>query len=91
MTVATTKLKLLTLTQRRSAKGTEYLQGILGGLSVVGFKGKTTEWGETWDLFISERPQKSPAPTQHSGQQRPSRVDQDAVDLFQRPLQRDRG
>jgi hypothetical protein len=88
MTTTTTKIKLLTLTHRRSAKGTEYLQGILGGLSVVGFKGKETEWGETWDIFVSERQQK---PQQSHGQQRPSRVDQDAVDLFQRPLSRDRG
>jgi hypothetical protein len=37
MTTTTTKVKLLTLTQRRFARGTEYLQGGLGGLSVIGF------------------------------------------------------
>jgi hypothetical protein len=89
MTTVTTKLKLLTLTQRVSAKGTPYLQGILGGLSVVGFQGKDNEWGPTWDLFISERPQKPQGGAQGHGQQRPSRIDQDAVDLFQRPLSRD--
>jgi hypothetical protein len=59
MTTTTTEVKLLTLTQRRSARGTEYLQDGLGGLSVVGFRGKPTEWGETWELFVSERSQKA--------------------------------
>jgi hypothetical protein len=85
MTTTTTKIKLLTLTQRVSGKGTIYLQGVLGGLSVVGFKGKETEWGETWDLFISERQQK---PQQGHGQQHPSPRSQAAADLFNRPLDR---
>jgi hypothetical protein len=86
---ASGKLKLMTLTQRRSAKGTEYLTGVLGNVSVVAFKGKATEWGETWDLFLSERQQKPPqASGQQSGERHPSRRSQAAVDLFQRPLDR---
>jgi hypothetical protein len=79
------KLKLLTLTERTSGRGTVYLQGILNGLSVVAFRGEETQWGPTWDVFVSERQQKPP---QSCGQQRPSQRDQQAVDLFQRPLDR---
>jgi hypothetical protein len=89
MTITTTgKLKLLTLTQRTSAKGTPYLQGILNGLAVVAFRGETTEWGPTWDIYVQERQQKPVQQPQHLGKQRPSKRDQDAVDLFQRPLDR---
>jgi hypothetical protein len=79
------KLKIMTLTERRSAKGNTYLQGVLNGLSVIAFRGETTEWGPTWDVYVSERQQK---PTQGNGKPRPSQRAQDAVDLFQRPLDR---
>ena len=85
------KLLLMTLTERTSARGTVYLQGILNGLAVVAFQGEPNQWGPTWNVFVQDRQQRPQAHAQHSGQQRPSRVDQDAVDLFQRPLQRDRG
>jgi hypothetical protein len=34
------KLKLMSLTIKKSSKGTDYLQGYLGNLSVVAFRGK---------------------------------------------------
>ena len=59
MTVVTHgKLKLMQLTERTSAKGTRYLTGILGRLSVIGFHTDQNEWGETWDVFLQERQQK---------------------------------
>lgn len=87
MTIAThgSKLKLMTLTERTSSKGTRYFTGILGGLSVIGFHTGQNEWGETWDVFLQERQQKA---QQGHGQQRPSRTEQAAADLFQRPLDR---
>jgi hypothetical protein len=86
------KIKLMTLTQRQSSKGTSYLYGFLGDTEVIAFKGSGNQWGETWDIYIQERSQKAQQkPAEHFGQQRPSKRDQDALDLFQRPLQRDRG
>jgi hypothetical protein len=81
------KLKLLTLTQRTSSKGTEYLMGILNGLSVVAFRGEDNQWGQNWDVYIQER-QQPQRDAQGTGQQRPSRRSQAAADLFQRPLDR---
>jgi hypothetical protein len=86
MTVVTTgKLLLMTLTQRVSSKGNEYMQGILGGLNVVAFRGEPSEWGETWNVYLQER---APKPVQGHGQQRPSARSQAAADLFNRPLDR---
>lgn len=83
------KLKLMTLTQRTSGRGTTYLMGILNGLSVVAFPGEDNEWGPTWEVFIQERQQKpQQRGTEPFGAQRPSRRDQQAMDLFQRPLDR---
>ena len=81
------KLKLLTLTQRTSSKGTEYLMGILNGLSVIAFRGEPNEWGQTWDVYIQERQQPQMG-AKDTGEQRPGRRSQAAADLFQRPLDR---
>ena len=81
------KLKLLTLTQRTSSKGSQYMMGILNGLSVVAFPGEPNEWGPTWDVYIQERQQPQNA-SQARGQQRPGPRSQAAADLFQRPLDR---
>lgn len=77
------KLLLMTLTERTSSRGTQYLQGILNGLSVVAFQGEPNQWGPTWNVFISER--------QQPQQQPPRKPSAAALDLFQRPLDRDRG
>jgi hypothetical protein len=78
------KLKFATLTERVSSKGTRYMTGWLGETEIVAFQGPQTEWGPTWNLFLQERPPKP----QHAAQQRPSQQQQQAVDLFQRPLDR---
>jgi|tagenome__1003787_1003787.scaffolds.fasta_scaffold19676724_2 hypothetical protein len=89
MTIATHgKLKLMTLTQRTSSKGNVYMMGILNGLSVIAFPGEPNEWGDTWDIYIQERPQKPQGGAQGHGQQRPSPRSQAAADLFNRPLDR---
>ena len=53
---------------------------ILNGLSVVAFRGEETQWGPTWDVFVSERQQ-----TSQQTQRKPSQA---ALDLFQKPLDR---
>jgi hypothetical protein len=86
-TVTTGKLLLMTLTQRVSGKGNEYMQGILGGLNVIAFKGEPTEWGQTWNVYLQERAPK-PVQSHGHGQQHPSPRSQAAADLFNRPLDR---
>jgi hypothetical protein len=81
------KLKLMTLTQRTSPKGNQYMLGILNGLSVIVFPGEDNEWGKTWDVYLQKR-QPSQKPTQGHDQRRPSGRSQAAADLFQRPLDR---
>jgi hypothetical protein len=77
------KLKLMSLTIKRSSKGTDYLQGYLGNLSVIAFRGKPNQWGETWDIFLQEKqPQQGQKP-RSDYRQRPS---QEAIELFQRAL-----
>lgn len=85
MTNTTPMLKLTTLTCKTSARGTEYLQGILGGLNIVAFKGKTTQWGETWDVFIQERASTTVSRPHSAPNGRP---DQTTRDLFTPPLLR---
>jgi hypothetical protein len=65
------KVPLMTLTVRTSKNGNQYLSGFLGQASVVEFKGKTTYYGETWNIFLQERPAKNgqqgkPAPVQNT-------------------------
>jgi hypothetical protein len=79
------KLKLTTLTERQSAKGTTYLYGYLGDTEVIAFKGKPNAWGPTWDIFVQERAQRTAG--------RPANGSNAAggtstADLFQRPLER---
>jgi hypothetical protein len=89
------KLKIMTLTVKRSAKGTEYLSGYLNNLSVIAFKGEPTEWGETWDVFVQERQPKGQQAgkfqrqDQRSDQRRDLDMERAAVDMFNRPLDRD--
>jgi hypothetical protein len=87
------KLKLMSLTIKHSQKGTEYLQGFLGNLSVIAFKGEPNQWGETWDIFLQERqPQqgqkKADSQPRSDYRQERDRVSKDAMELFQRPLDR---
>jgi hypothetical protein len=61
------RVLLMTLSQRTSAKGTEYLSGWLGKARVVAFRSKEPDkYGNPqWDLFVGE-----PAP-KDDGDQRP--------------------
>jgi hypothetical protein len=85
------KTKLMTLTQKTSAKGTVYLFGWLGDAEVIAFQGDDSQWGPQWHVFVQEKAPKPQAHAQGHGQQRPTQREQSVADLFQRPLNRDRG
>jgi hypothetical protein len=50
------RVLLMSLSQRTSAKNTEYLSGYLGKARVVGFRGKEPDkfGNPTWDIFVAE-------------------------------------
>jgi hypothetical protein len=48
------KVLLLTLSERTSARGNKYLRRWLGRAAVVAFRGEKDEGGhETWDVYVS--------------------------------------
>jgi hypothetical protein len=48
------KVLLLTLSERTSARGNRYMRGWLGRASVVAFQGEKDEAGNaTWDIYVS--------------------------------------
>jgi hypothetical protein len=66
-----TKVPLLRLYSRTSAKGTEYLSGFLGLASVVAFMGEDHNGKPCWNVSVSEaRPREGSAAPRKQGQAR---------------------
>lgn len=78
------KVLLLSLSERTSAKGNTYLSGWLGKAKVVGFRGEDDHGNPTWNIYVSEperrdntqgldHPAPTPDMTEHRRNQRAQR------------------
>jgi hypothetical protein len=80
------KVKLLTLTERLSRKGTRYMTGILGHATVIAFPRDENDYGQEWTVYLQERSSAAATASGKSADASKGWVDEGALrDLF-KPL-----